>query len=135
VLHLADHDPKGIDMTRDNHERLALYSKDDIDVRRIALNMDQVQQYAPPPNFAKETDTLFDAYVARFGTEECWELDALSPTVIAGLVRDEIETLIQWQKWNSAKTNERRARAMLDKAAQNWAKVENFLRGSKGARA
>jgi hypothetical protein len=78
VLHLADHDPKGIDMTRDNRERLALYARDEVEVRRIALNMDQVRQHAPPPNFAKETDTLFGAYVERFGTEECWELDAPS---------------------------------------------------------
>jgi hypothetical protein len=135
VLHLADHDPKGIDMTRDNRERLALYARDDIEVRRIALNMDQVRQYGPPPNFAKETDTLFDAYVERFGTEECWELDALSPTVIADLVRAEIEALIQWPKWTQALAKERRARTMLDNAAQNWAKVEKFLRGSNGARA
>ena len=104
-------------MTRDNRVRLALYSKDDIDIRRIALNMDQVQQYAAPPNFAKESDKLFDAYVERFGTEECWELDALSPTVIADLVRAEIEALIQWAKWTRAMTKERRARSMLDTAA------------------
>jgi hypothetical protein len=122
-------------MTRDNRERLALYARDEVEVRRIALNMDQVRQHAPPPNFAKETDTLFDAYVERFGTEECWELDALSPTVIANLVRAELEALIQWSKWNSAEAKERRARGMLDKAAQNWTKVEKFLQGSKGARA
>ena len=120
-------------MTRDNRVRLALYSKDDIDIRRIALNMDQVQQYAAPPNFAKESDKLFDAYVERFGTEECWELDVLSTTVIADLVRAEIEALIQWPKWTQALAKERRARTMLDNAAQNWAKVEKFLRGSKGA--
>ena len=135
VLHLADHDPKGIDMTRDNRERLALYARDNIEVHRIALNMDQVRQYAPPPNFAKEDDTLFGAYVERFGTEECWELDALSPTAIADLVRAEIEALIQWPKWNSAEAKERRSRAMLDKVAQNWAKVEKFLRVNKGERA
>src|SRR5262249_54559599 len=38
VLHLADHDPNGIDMTRDNEERLKLYARADIEVRRIALN-------------------------------------------------------------------------------------------------
>jgi hypothetical protein len=48
VLHLADHDPTGIDMTRDLEKRLALYADDeDIEVRRIALNLDQVRQYNP----------------------------------------------------------------------------------------
>ena len=44
VLHLADHDPNGIDMTRDNTERLALYARQDVEVRRIALNIDQVRR-------------------------------------------------------------------------------------------
>jgi len=94
VLHLADHDPNGIDMTRDVRERLAFYTRANIEVRRIALTVDQVQQYAPPPNFAKETDTRYDAYVKQFGTTDCWELDALSPTVISNLIRDEITKLI-----------------------------------------
>jgi hypothetical protein len=81
VLHLADHDPNGIDMTRDIHNRLALYAGRVVEVRRIALNLDQVEQYRPPPNFAKEADSRYAGYVRQFGTTECWELDALSPTV------------------------------------------------------
>jgi hypothetical protein len=57
VLHLADHDPNGIDMTRDNTERLAMYARQRVEVRRLALNIDQARRYNPPPNFAKETDT------------------------------------------------------------------------------
>jgi hypothetical protein len=69
-------------MTRDVIDRLAFYARADIEVRRIALNMSQVQRYAPPPNFAKETDSRYAAYVQRFGTTDCCELDALPPTVI-----------------------------------------------------
>jgi hypothetical protein len=96
VLHLADHDPNGIDMTRDVRDRLALYARQPVEVRRVALNLDQVRQHNPPPNFAKESGTRFEGYVTTFGTRECWELDALSPTVIADLIRDEIEALIDW---------------------------------------
>ena len=35
---------------------------------------------------------------AQFG-EECWELDALSPTVINDLIRTEIEAMIDTSKW------------------------------------
>ena len=80
VFHLGDHDPNGIDMTRDITERLKRYARAPIDVRRIALNLDQVREHNPPPNFAKETDSRFAAYVRSFGTRECWELDALPPT-------------------------------------------------------
>jgi hypothetical protein len=53
VLHLADHDPNGIDMTRDIRKRLSMFAGKAIEVRRIALNMDQVAQYRPPPRSRK----------------------------------------------------------------------------------
>jgi hypothetical protein len=128
VLHLGDHDPNGLDMTRDNRERLALYSRHDVEVRRLALNMDQVERFAPPPNFAKETDSRYAAYVRQFGTTECWELDALNPTVVAELIRNEIERLVDHEAWNSALAEEVENRNTLTSASANWANVEKFLR-------
>jgi hypothetical protein len=128
VLHLADHDPNGIDMTRDVRERLAFYTRADIEVRRIALTIDQVREYAPPPNFAKETDTRYAAYVEQFGATDCWELDALSPTVISDLIRDEIRSLISEPKWKAAFASEKRNRTLLDHVADNWAMVETLLK-------
>src|SRR5262245_59238593 len=113
VLHLADHDPNGIDMTRDNIKRLRLYARTDIEVRRIALNMEQVQRYNPPSNFAKEKDRRFKAYMREFGTRECWELDALSPAVIADLIRSEIEGLINRRVWRAALVREQRGSELL----------------------
>jgi hypothetical protein len=134
VLHLADHDPNGLDMTRDNRERLALYARANIEVRRVALSMEQVRQHNPPPNFAKEDDTRFAGYVREFGTRECWELDALAPTVIADLIRTELEAMIDRGSWNRTLDNENQSRAMLSKASRNWAKVEKFLaRQSRGS--
>ena len=128
VLHLADHDPNGIDMTRDVRDRLALYARRPVEVQRVALNLDQVRQHNPPPNFAKEADTRFDGYIKTFGTRECWELDALSPTVIADLIRTQIEALIDWPEWEAAQVEERRGRKLLAAAAEKWAKVEKLLR-------
>lgn len=53
-----------------------------VEVRRLALNMEQVRKYDPPPNPAKVTDSRFAAYCDQFG-DESWELDALSPKVVA----------------------------------------------------
>lgn len=80
ILHLGDHDPSGVDMTRDIQERLAMFGAATV-VRRIALTYDQVQAYNPPPNPAKLTDSRYKAYIERYG-DESWELDALNPTVI-----------------------------------------------------
>ena len=70
--------------------------------RRIALNMGQVRQYNPPPNFVKEGDARTRGYRESSGTDECWELDSLSPTVIADLIRDELEQLIDPRDWRQA---------------------------------
>jgi hypothetical protein len=66
-----------------------------------------------------------------FGTTECWELDALSPTVIADLIRTEIEGLIEdREEWDAARTEEEHGRNLLQGAAENWSRVENLLRTS-----
>src|SRR5262249_33779053 len=61
IIHLGDHDPSGVDMTRDTRERLELFGSEAL-VRRIALNMDRVEQYDPPPNPAKFTDSRVEGY-------------------------------------------------------------------------
>jgi hypothetical protein len=132
VLLLTDHDPKGIiNLPRDTEERLALYARAKVEVRRLALTRDQVRRYNPPPNFAKETDPDRVAYVKRFGTNKCWELDALSPTVIANLIRAEIEPMIDRRAWKRAEAKERRGRKLLTAAANNWALIEKSLLGPR----
>jgi hypothetical protein len=125
VLHLGDHDPNGLDMTRDNRDRLAMFAGELVEVRRLALNIDQVERL--PPNPAKETDSRYAGYVQEFG-RECWELDALDPAVIADLIRAEIDGLIDAAVWESALAKERRNRDLLATVSSNWAKVENLLR-------
>jgi hypothetical protein len=128
VFHLGDHDPNGIDMTRDITARLERYARAPIDVRRIALTLDQVRAYNPPPNFAKESDTRFASYVRTFGTQECWELDALPPNVIVDLVREAVTALIDETEWRAAADRENKSRDLLRAAVENWTKVEKVLR-------
>ena len=127
VLHLVDHDPKGIRMTRNVRERLKMYAGHAIEVRRIALNIDQARRYRLPPNSAKETDSNYAAYVREFGTRECWELDALSPAVIADLIETEVKNLINQKAWRAALLKEQRGRYLMDGVAANWTKVEKML--------
>lgn len=91
VLHLGDHDPSGIDMTRDNQDRLNLFfsSHEVVEVRRLALNMDQVDELQPPPNPAKSKDPRFKEYAEEHGTKS-WELDALEPSYMVELIGTEI---------------------------------------------
>lgn len=105
VLHLGDHDPSGLDMTEDNSDRLTMFSGNKIKLHRLALNMDQVKRYNPPPNPTKETDSRSGAYKKRFGTS-CWELDALEPKVISGLIEKNIKELIDKKAWKETDARE-----------------------------
>lgn len=98
ILHLGDHDPSGIDMSRDLADRIQLFAGCDVEFQRIALNMDQVQEQNPPPNPAKTTDSRFESYMEKFG-EESWELDALSPSYLTDLVTSHVEGYIDGDKW------------------------------------
>lgn len=93
IIHLGDHDPSGLDMTQDIIKRLEMftgeYEGEGFFIKRIALNFDQVEQYQPPNNPAKLTDSRATAYIDQYG-ESCWELDALDPNTISELIRDEV---------------------------------------------
>jgi hypothetical protein len=128
VLHLGDHDPNGVDMTRDIHERLRMFARREIEVRRIALNLGQVTDL--PPNFAKENDSRYATYVRQFGTTDCWELDALAPNVISDLVRDGLNRLIDQDAWARANAQEDDNRSVLAAAASNWSLVKSALRAA-----
>jgi hypothetical protein len=125
IFHFGDHDPSGIDMTRDITDRLNMFMGG-IELKRLALNMDQVQEYKPPPNFAKITDSRANAYIAEFGTES-WELDALSPTALADLIRGEIESLIDDDKWATTERRQMKGRETLSEIATNYESVVRFL--------
>lgn len=93
IVHLGDHDPSGIDMTRDIEDRLQMFTGMRFDgyltIERIALNYDQIRRYNPPPNPAKVTDSRAGKYIKKYGRKS-WELDALEPRVLQALVRNKV---------------------------------------------
>jgi hypothetical protein len=154
IIHLGDHDPSGRDMSRDitcrlrdfvNHHLVqdcakakgkgqkAPDTKIDqylalrpIEVHRIALNMDQVAQYNPPPNPAKITDSRATVYIAEFGAES-WELDALNPDVLVGLVRENILLHMNVGLWEEQRDRQEEERSLLTRTSENWDEVRDFV--------
>lgn len=121
VIYLGDHDPSGIDMTRDVQDRLALfgaYTK----VERIALNMDQVQQYNPPPNPAKLSDSRAISYIDQFG-EYSWELDALDPATLNTLIVEKINQYRRSITWDVTEAKQNENKELLQLVADNWEAV------------
>lgn len=161
ILHVGDHDPSGLDMSRDIEDRLrgfisvdwagihmgpGRWTRSDIrnsmldhmaekndgnrsgfeqpwQVKRIALNYDQVMRYDPPPNPAKQTDARFQAYVQETGLEESWELDALDPNVMQDLIQDEIDLLRDEDVWAEEEYQSATEKRTLVGTAHWWDEV------------
>lgn len=164
ILHLGDHDPSGIDMTRDIKDRLFMLMCDPSDYRelsvaiadscgkgvapmdldvdelqeiwddycfgkmpnlelnRVALNMDQVRRYAPPPNPAKLTDSRCEGYIRSYGNES-WELDALDPATLDALIRTHIEDHLDRDLYEQSHAEQEEGRTLLVKVSDNWKEV------------
>lgn len=116
ILHLGDHDPSGIDMTRDLLERLRMFAGRSFDLKRIALNMSQVEELDPPENPAKSTDSRFASYLRQYGTSS-WELDALPPQYLDQLVSGHIEDVLDHGAWRLNQQAINNARLMIEKAS------------------
>lgn len=168
ILHMGDHDPSGIDMTRDIEDRLWNFVAQDylrgradderidvsalsevnreltlkpwvdevaerLTVDRIALSMEQVERYAPPPNPAKVTDSRFRSYRVEYG-DESWELDALDPAVLAELVESSVGGLIEDPvAWERSREEQQEGRARLAAVGERWDEVVAALDGRRVA--
>jgi hypothetical protein len=129
VIHLGDHDPSGLDMTRDIQERLELFGSTAV-IDRIALTWEQIERYNPPPNPAKTTDARCEKYREQYG-DDSWELDALEPQVMANLIRDAVQARIDQDYWQEALERQQTGRDQLGLVSRRWSSVVDFL-GSNG---
>ena len=108
LLYLGDHDPSGEDMVRDISDRLEMFGADVI-VEKIALTMNQVQEYDPPPNPAKLTDSRSAGYIEKYG-DSSWEVDALPPEVLHTIVKEAILNYVDL--WRMQEVNNSRLKPM-----------------------
>lgn len=120
ILHLGDHDPSGLDMTRDIEDRLVEFGAFPV-VERIALTRDQIDQFNPPPNPAKQTDARFAKYVDEHGFES-WELDALDPKFLRDLVLEKVFEHRDARLWAKAVREEKQQIERLKKVAKELVK-------------
>ena len=126
IFHLGDHDPSGMDMTRDNESRLEVFMGG-VEVRRLALNMDQIQQYSPPPNPAKSTDSRFGGYRDEYGSDS-WELDALDPSILVELIRSSVLSVRDEYEYAKTVELENMHINSIYLVEKNWAAVSRYAR-------
>jgi hypothetical protein len=126
IIHLGDHDPSGIDMSRDIQERLELFGVDELIFQRIALNFEQIEAYQPPPNPAKLTDSRVGNYISNYG-QSSWELDAIDPAILEEMVLNAIGyycDMVEFSEHENAWLNDRKN---LNKLSDRWGEVEALL--------
>jgi hypothetical protein len=133
VIYLGDHDPSGIDMSRDVQDRLDLFIKTSlcrcdeigpneipiVTMHRVALNMDQIEDLQPPENPAKITDSRAKAYISQFGNSS-WELDAIEPRQLASIVQNSIKGLMDAKKFARNEAKMKQGRESLLKFATTF---------------
>jgi hypothetical protein len=131
LIHLGDHDPSGIDMSRDLTDRLGLFLRGDLQhaqahkrmkFKRIALNMEQIRKHKPPPNPAKITDSRYKSYMKKFGASS-WELDALDAKMLIDLIGKTIRSVRDNKQWEMDSQEEQKQKDLLHKTVRHWPKV------------
>jgi hypothetical protein len=123
ILYFGDHDSSGLDMVRDIRERIEEfltkgtdYVDPNFQVKQLALNMEQIKQYNPPPNPAKITDPRAAWYISEYG-KTSWELDALKPEILIQLAEQGILKYIDIDKYNAWIEKEQTQRKALEEFA------------------
>lgn len=127
IIHFGDHDPSGCDMSNDIQKRMDMFGAG-ISFDRIALNMNQVEHYALPPDPAKVTDSRAKGYIARYG-DRSWELDALDPLVLRQLATKAVREVRDDDKWRAKCEEERELRLDMFKVYNNWSEVVELMAG------
>lgn len=118
IIYLGDHDPSGLDIDRVTGETVDIMGVT-VQLERIALNWDQVQQYNPPPNPTKLTDSRAKKYVPKYGYE-CWELDALDPRVLDELINEAIRRHCDEELLDAQRDQRDVDKARIQEIADTW---------------
>lgn len=111
ILYFGDHDPSGRDIERfirETFERQGL----DVNIERIALTPEQIEQYDLPPAPTKTTDSRRGRFVLEHG-DACVELDALPPDVLRNLVATSIRRHIDMEAFHRRNEEQMRRRDII----------------------
>jgi hypothetical protein len=130
ILYLGDHDPSGVDMVRDIGVRLEEFGVRRLEIRRVALTRDQVDQFHLPPQPLKrgsapgdskhrDDDELRDSRGAGYEAEhgdQSWELDAIPPREFTRIVRRALKSVTDADAMAAVIEEEDRQTAIINRA-------------------
>jgi hypothetical protein len=123
LFYLGDLDPSGEDMVRDIATRMQEFMVSPI-VEKIALTIEQVRHFNPPPNPAKQTDPRAAAFVARYGASS-WEVDALPPRELVRIIRSSLDRVVDKKRMKAVVAREELDKARLREAVAELLHAED----------
>jgi len=85
----------------------------------IAYANNIIEEYNPPPNPAKTTDSRYASYRAEYGVES-WELDALEPQVLTDLITEAVARHTDQERVDALTAQQERDREKIREVAHNW---------------
>ena len=108
IVYFGDFDPSGMDIERYVGETLRGEFGIDVNVTRISITREQIDEYDIPPAPAKASDSRTEAFVAEHGVAWQVELDAIEPRTLQGFIRDSIN--VHWDEEAGERRDEELAR-------------------------
>lgn len=122
ILYFGDYDPSGEDIPRALRENLIqLGCNEELEVRRICLNEDQVIDWGLPPAPTKDTDSR-SVHWTGLGQVE---LDAVKPEKLMNLLQGAIDKVFDEELYDELKERERREATMYRTELKEF--IENNL--------
>lgn len=112
LLYLGDFDPSGEDMVRDITDRFKMFEAAEVQIIKIGLTPEQVDQYNLPPNPAKTTDPRSRGFIDQHGGNS-YEVDAIPPTELMKLVESSIKSFMDVPRFNQVLKLEKKERQEL----------------------
>jgi len=103
ILYLGDFDPSGLLIDQVAAREMK------IEVKRIALTMEQIQRYRPPSIPVNRRDSRAKDYIAKYGNQS-WEIEALRPRTFLKIVEDEVRKHVPPEYLAEAEARERAAK-------------------------
>ena len=103
ILYIGDFDPSGLLIEKVAEKEM------DIEIKRIALTLEQVKRFRPPSRPVNRKDSRAKDYVARYGNR-CWEVEALRPRTLFRQVEKKLRENVPPEHLVEAEARERAAK-------------------------
>ncbi len=119
ALYIGDWDPSGLHMSEvDLPRRIEEYGGD-VEIIRVALTQEDVDEGNMPSFPAKPTDTRYRWFRQQYGSQ-AWELDAMSPPTLRDRMEREILSYIDQETWLRCMNAEAAEQASLKTVLDAW---------------